>query len=515
MIPNLLSEIEAFMKLEYLRTNSKYLRSFVPYLHLLSLVFYLNLLSGQSSWSKSFTGIGTLSSPRVADLNQDGIKDIILGAGREEFQACDSAVIALDGNTGSMLWHVPAKDQIFGSAVFKDINGDGVEDVLIGGRSAELIAINGRNGEVIWRFSRKTKGIDGKKSNWYNFYNPQFIPDQNQDGLEDIIVSNGGNVKAEPYDTTDRPPGYLIVLDARTGNLLAQAKMPDGKEIYMSITVSATPDGKDHELLFGTGGETVGGNLYLAYLSNVMRGDLSKAILLDSSPNKGYVGPGVRVDITGDGIRDIAVCSVNGRLLTFDGKDLHRLWEVNLPGTESYTSLAVGFFTPDSIPDFFLSFAQGAWPKLDWSVQQMINGKSGKVEFTDSLGYYQNSSPLAIDFNGDGRDEILMSLNYQEVDELYRKFFYTTLILIDFSSEKVLQIGDVYEGSNFSSTPWAGDLDEDGYLDIIYCHSTNLRHTYTFDGIRVNRIASKKPVGKGVRWGAYQGSGYDGIFRKL
>ncbi|MBK9930129.1 MAG: hypothetical protein IPP04_09690 [Saprospiraceae bacterium] len=33
----------------------------------------------------------------MADLNGDGTDDIIMGAGRLEFEACDSAVIALDG----------------------------------------------------------------------------------------------------------------------------------------------------------------------------------------------------------------------------------------------------------------------------------------------------------------------------------------------------------------------------------------------------------------------------------
>lgn len=97
-------------------------------------------------------GIGSFSSPRVADLNNDSVGDIILGAGRLEFQACDSAVFALDGKTGEMLWKVSAKDQIFGSATLKDITYDGIPDVFINGRSAELIAINGKSGEIIWRF---------------------------------------------------------------------------------------------------------------------------------------------------------------------------------------------------------------------------------------------------------------------------------------------------------------------------------------------------------------------------
>lgn len=88
------------------------------------------------------------------------------------------------------------------------------------------------------------------------------------------------------------------------------------------------------------------------------------------------------------------------------------------------------------------------------------------------------------------------------------------MIIIDFKQGKPLQIGKVYDGSNFASTPWAGDLDDDGLLDIIYCHSSNLRHTYTFDGIQIHRIASGRPINKAIQWGAYQGSNYDGRFLK-
>ena len=92
-------------------------------------------LSAQDSWTTTLETVGTFSSPRVADLNQDNVLDIIIGAGREEFQACDSAVIALDGKTGALLWKVPAKDQIFGSAIFEDLNEDG----FVGGADIGLL----------------------------------------------------------------------------------------------------------------------------------------------------------------------------------------------------------------------------------------------------------------------------------------------------------------------------------------------------------------------------------------
>jgi len=97
---------------------------------ILIIIFVLvyNYSIAQDSWTKVLPGLGSFSSPRVTDLNNDGIGDVIFGAGREEFKATDSAVIALNGKNGEMLWKVSAKDQMFGSATLKDINNDGVLD---------------------------------------------------------------------------------------------------------------------------------------------------------------------------------------------------------------------------------------------------------------------------------------------------------------------------------------------------------------------------------------------------
>ncbi|MEM6631888.1 MAG: PQQ-binding-like beta-propeller repeat protein, partial [Bacteroidota bacterium] len=214
------------------------------------------------SWSVEYPGVGVYASPRVLDVNQDGVKDIILGCGKREFQYADTAVIALDGKNGSLLWKVAARDQIFGSASLLDIDQDGVEDVIIGGRSAELKAINGKSGKLLWEFTSISDTSELRALGYFNFYNPQIIPDQNGDGFSDILVANGGDVNAAPYDP-DRPTGHLFVLDSRSGKLLAKASMPDGKETYFSVVVFPShPDSKELSVVFGTGGETVGGGLY-------------------------------------------------------------------------------------------------------------------------------------------------------------------------------------------------------------------------------------------------------------
>jgi hypothetical protein len=475
------------------------------------LLFYILMLwsfplPAQKSWSTELSGIGTFSSPRVADLNGDGVGDIIMGAGREEFQACDTAIFALDGSNGKMLWKLSAADQMFGSAALLDINRDGTPDILINGRSAELQAINGKTGELIWKF------FPPQDQKWFNFYNPQLVSDQDGDELKDILITNGGDVMVPAYDP-NRPAGRLLLLSSANGSLIASANMPDGKETYMSVACLPTADHSDYRIILGTGGETVGGNLYVCKISDVLKEDLSGAHLLASSPDKGFIAPPVWVDVNLDSIVDIVANAVGGRLLIFDGATLEPLTDLTIAGTEAYSSLGVGFFDTDSIPDFMLSYAQGTWPDLTWNRQYMVSGSNGQIQFRDSLGYYQTSSPVVFDFTEDGRDDVLLTVNIHSYNELGQKLLYVILVVIDFSTGEVIQITEAVEGSNTSSTPWIGDMDQDGMLDIVYVHSSSAYHANTFDGLRIHRLATSIPcMTNQVRWGAYMGSNYDGIF---
>ena len=96
-------------------------------------------------WNKDLPVVGSLSSPRTTDLNNDGVLDIVIGAGKNEFQKTDMGILAFDGKTGKLLWKQSSVDQVFGSATFCDVNGDGIKDIFIGGRSPQLKAIDGKS----------------------------------------------------------------------------------------------------------------------------------------------------------------------------------------------------------------------------------------------------------------------------------------------------------------------------------------------------------------------------------
>lgn len=465
------------------------------------------------AWTKTLPGIGTFSSPRALDVNGDGVLDIIIGAGKAEFEHSDSAMIALDGKSGELIWKKDANDQIFGSAGLYDVNADGIKDIFFAGRSSEFQALDGKSGKMLWKFD--STASSPRKERWFNFYNPQFIHDLDGDGLGDILVSNGGDIKVPPFNQ-NRAPGKLVIVSSASGKVLAEAGMPDNKEIYMSVAVdfdSLHPAAS--RIIFGTGGETVPGNLFVGTIDMVIKGDLSGSTQIATGPKKGFIAPPAWVDVNQDGLLDIIANSVDGRILSFDGKTLDPLWQVTFPRTEAYTSMAVGQFTDDGIPDFFVSFAKGRWPYLNATKQAMISGKTGKVEFLDSLGYYQTSSPVVADLNNDGTDDVLLSVD-SEMIEGREKVFVTNIFAIDFSENKVKILTEGTSGHNLSSTPWVGDLDGDGYLDIVYCNSTDPQNklSQSFDGMQVHCISTASSIRNQPKWGAYMGSNYDGVYRQ-
>ena len=143
----------------------------------------------------------------------------------------------------------------------------------------------------------------------------------------------------------------------------------------------------------------------------------------------------------------------------------------------------------------------------------MYDGKTGKIEFLDLLGVLQTGSPVVTDFNGDGFDDALVCIKFiVSENEIFRAYHHI-LVIYDFHKESTFQLTPETPGINLSSTSWAGDLDNDGKLDIIYCYLTNPRSDTRMDGFKMVRLSLETELKKQLRWGSYMGSSYDGIFK--
>ena len=468
-------------------------------------------------WSKDLPVIGSQSSPRTADLNKDGVLDIVIGAGKNEFQQSDMGILAFDGRSGNLLWKQQASDQVYGSATFLDITGDEVVDIFIGGRSPQLKAIDGKSGAVIWEYKYdRYKDDPVMKYARYNFNNCVVVSDQNSDGLEDILTINGGNALAEPYSEVNRFPAVLMLLNSKTGEVIAADTMPDGKESYITPLCFSQPGSNEKFIVFGTGGETIDGNLYLSTISDFISKKLSKAKIIAREKGHGFIAPVTLADISSDGYLDIIAISHGSKAVAINGKDHRILWTKTFPGTECSNSFAVGYFTDDKIPDFFTFISKGQWPNSTGSIQVMINGKDGSVAYLDSMGCTGFSSPVVYDLNDDGREEAIISINDFDCSVGYisqaPKMVENKLIAINFDEKSVNIIDQAPGFKNIFSTPWIGDLDNDGFLDIICCQYFHHSDLLSFLGMRIKRIDTPVRIRKKVAWGAYLGSGGDGVF---
>jgi outer membrane protein assembly factor BamB len=473
-----------------------------------------------NSWEIVLDSLGSSSSPRAIDLTGDGILDIVIGAGYQEFVKTDRGILALNGKDGSMLWHVAARNQVVGSADFMDVTGDGVSDVFIGGRSALLYCLNGKNGDVIWEYMPDREGLDiYNDTTVLNFYNPQFINDIDDDGVRDLLISFGGFIKAKPHEV-DRPYGYLLIMNSVTGKVLKQAKMPDGKEIYMSPVVFDSSNGGSPDIIYGTGGETVSGSLYRASLTDVMNEDLSRSIVLDSGTGKGFIAPPVLADITGDNVKDIIVNSVNGRVIAIDGKLNSKLWEASVgSGFEIYTTPAPGnFYGDDEVPDFFVSLGHGVWPEINYSINIVVDGRNGNTVYRDSSGTFQYASPVVYDMTGDGLDDVLFPLNTHatsnNVGGASFKYLQNELSLFDIHKKNRTLITLPRLGTNLGSTPLITDIDGDGRMDLIYAYSWDATSVFSFSKMKIERIEIPLKLNTAIQWGSYMGSDYSGIYPK-
>lgn len=97
----------------------------------------------QVTWHVKLDG-ATNSSPALADLTGNGSLDVVEGTNEHNGTG---SVYAINGQTGTIMWRVPAPGEVIGGVVTVDL-GHGAQDVVVGGTSGTVI-LDGRTGQFV------------------------------------------------------------------------------------------------------------------------------------------------------------------------------------------------------------------------------------------------------------------------------------------------------------------------------------------------------------------------------
>src|SRR5262249_26468753 len=95
------------------------------------------------------SGVAQGSSPALADMNNDGFTDIVAASGNGRVYVFNRNGAPVSPWSASSRFSVLTSDATVSSPVVADINGDGVNDVVIGDEDGSLAALSGATGTML------------------------------------------------------------------------------------------------------------------------------------------------------------------------------------------------------------------------------------------------------------------------------------------------------------------------------------------------------------------------------
>ncbi|MEM7483182.1 MAG: hypothetical protein AAF481_18610 [Acidobacteriota bacterium] len=399
-------------------------------------------------------GVGFEGSPSYCDLDGDGQDEAIVavGSGAAPFPADPAYVEAVDPVTGSRLWRAAQGDSGFAQPLCRDVDHDGVLDVLTAGRFGDVRALSGVDGTVLWSLNALNPGEVGANANTYSPVSAPERPDL-------IFVSTGGGV--EPADGP-RNPGAVLAIDL-DGTVLARWDEPDQAEIYTSPAVKAIGrHARNLLLVVGSGGETLPGSLHFLLYNTRFRRFFPYAQIPSSCDTGGFVASPVLGDITGDrfGIPEVVAAEFCGSVAAFNLLG-HELWRQDLNWPYVISNPLLNDLDADGVFDVAVaSIAVNpsrpeTFPLLDASLET-FEGANGTPIWSTPLKLPPFASPAAADIDGDGVQDIWVATQH---------FFLPSELTVysGVDGSELIAHGSV----SWAGSPLLHDADGDGAIDVL------------------------------------------------
>ncbi|XP_016052932.1 PREDICTED: protein FAM234B [Miniopterus natalensis] len=361
-----------------------------------------------STWSRHLGphGGGDLSPLELADVNGDGLRDVLLSFATSKNGSAvgvsrpPAVLVCLSGMNGSTLWSSPLPEEARDITCLDLMPGSVAETIcLVTGTHKMLSAFNATSGKAIWTLnpnylSNGTLAAPGA-----------VLPDVDEDGVRDLVVAIGESqpdlsfllVSGRTGSPVGRPVKYNIV---GVGNLI-------GPQVYI------TANGAVY-ILFGFG------NIQAVALRDIF----VQAQNRDSSPpslqieeseweKRRSVNLSELIDIYSNGVELLQMvkapdsnCSnllitTRQALVLLRGQNLTPHWTLRLQDLHSQPT--PGYFTDDQTLDFLLQIQDGVGMKK----VMVVDGLSGSVIWSYSVPCHMKRTPTTSAVTSDRKSVFL------------------------------------------------------------------------------------------------------------
>jgi len=391
----------------------------------------------------------------VIDIDGDGIEEVFLGGGIHQadafYQFKDGRFVDITDQT---TWSKTTPDKTFGSVAL-DLDNDGDTDMLIARQSG------------VWRYDNTDGKFSGIKLDLD--FDPKSVPlsvavsDLNRDGLFDMYVA-----------------GYIA------------RKHVEGETIFNKVY----------------GGVSA---LYLNKGNNAFE-NITKASGLYYQHN---TFQGIFIDVDGDSLEDLVVAHDTGTVKTW--KNLGGLKFQDMPNpTSDYFSYPMGIgvtdYNNDGSPDFYFSNVGSTTPDAivrgDLRDDQVLNKKwlmfenKGDFKFEDiaekaKLADYEFSwGAIFEDFNLDGRDDLVVSENYVGFPtHILPAWRLDGRFMLQNKQGEFAAVGKQAGVQNrfFGISPITADFNQDGYPDLLHVNLLGPQKVFLSKGGNAKHLKIQLP----------------------